>query len=216
MNLPDQVLVVSPLAPVGIVILAAGASTRMGTPKQLLCHRQQSFLTYAVEVAIASVCDPIVVVLGANADQMRSQVAPFLVQVVESQWQEGMSASIRSGIQALAATSETEAAVLMLCDQPFVSAAVIDQLVEVYQQTGRSIVASAYADTLGVPALFGRSRWAELTSLRQAEGAKQVIIRHQQDVAVVPFAEGAIDIDTPQDYAQFQAKLRQLPGSFLS
>lgn len=158
-------------SPVGIVILAAGASTRMGKPKQLLPYRGRSLLSHTVEVAIASVCRPIVVVLGADAEQIRQEVNQFPVQVVENfWWTEGMSASIRCGIQTLAATSQTtEAVVIALCDQPFISAQVINHLVETHRLTGKPIVASEYAGTLGVPALFSRNFFSELMSLKKAE-----------------------------------------------
>lgn len=191
---------------IGIVILAAGASTRMGTPKQLLPYRECSFLYHAVEVAVDSICRPIVVVLGAYAERLRQEVSQFPVQVVENlQWTEGMSSSIRAGIKALNAAAENiEAVVLALCDQPFVSSQIINQLVEAYRFTGKPIVASEYARTLGVPALFNCTFFSELTTLKQAEGAKQVIAKYIDEVFRVPFAEGAIDIDTPKEYEQFR------------
>lgn len=201
---------------VGIVILAAGASTRMGTPKQLLHYRGRSFLSHAVEVATASVCRPIVVVLGAYVERIKPEVSQFPVQVVENfQWSEGMSASIRCGINTIeAAPQKTEAVVLMLCDQPFVCTQVINRLVETYYLTGKPIVASEYAGTLGVPALFSRNFFSELVSLKNAEGAKRVITRNLNEVACVSFAEGAIDIDTPKDYEQFQGVTQERAWQF--
>jgi len=190
----------------GLVILAAGASTRMGTPKQLLLNQKRSFLCHVVETAVASICRPIVVVLGAHAEQLKHEVCHLPVQVVENaQWAAGMSSSIRAGIQVISAAPEKiEAVVLLLCDQPFVSPQIINQLVETYHFTGKSIVASAYAETLGVPALFSRTLFSELITLREAEGAKQIIMKHIDQVLSVPFPEGVIDIDTPEDYEQFQ------------
>lgn len=193
--------------PVGVVILAAGASTRMGTPKQLLSYRGRSFLANAVEVAIASMCRPLVVVLGAYAELLQHEVNHPEVQVVENlQWNEGMSTSIRCGIKMLeAAPEEIEAAVLMLCDQPFVSPEVINQLVEAYYLMGKPIVASEYAGTRGVPALFSSSFFSELANLKSSEGAKQVIKRCDRNVFSISFAKGAIDIDTPKDYELLQS-----------
>lgn len=189
---------------VGAVILAAGASTRMGTPKQLLHFRGRSLLRHSVEVAIASVCKPIVVVLGANAEKMRHEVSQLPVQVVENpQWQEGMGASIRVGIAAINGASEKiEAAVLTLCDQPFVSSDLINQLVETYLATLKGIVACEYAGTLGAPTLFSRKFFPELMNLKAAAGAKQVINKYSDEVFPLPFAAGEVDIDTPEDYKQ--------------
>lgn len=194
-------------AAVGVVILAAGASTRMGTPKQLLPYRGRSFLCHAAETALASVCQPIIVVLGAHAERLRQEVKELPVQVVENlQWAEGMSSSVGAGIAALDAESDKiSAVVLALCDQPFVSAQVINHLVEAYYFTGKPIVASEYSGTLGVPALFSRTLFSKLKTLKGGEGAKQVITKHAHNVLGVPFPEGAIDIDTPNDYEQFRS-----------
>lgn len=178
----------------------------MGTPKQLLLHQQHSLLRHTAEVAVASVCRPIVVVLGAYAEQIKHEVSQLPVQVVENlQWSDGMSSSIRAGIQALnSQPNKVEAVVIALCDQPFISAQIINQLVEAYQTTDHLIIASEYAGTLGVPALFSHNLFSELTTLPEAEGAKQVIKRYRQEVFLVPFPKGAIDIDTPKDYEQFR------------
>lgn len=194
---------------VGIVILAAGASTRLGTPKQLLPLHGRSFLRHAAETALASVCQPIIVVLGAYAERLRQEVENLPVQVVENlRWAEGMSSSVGAGIAALEATSDKiSAVVLTLCDQPFVSAQVINQLVKAYHVTGKPIVASEYAGTLGVPALFSRTFFSELKALTRGEQAKKVIRKHAHEVFGVPFPEGAIDIDTPNDYEQFQTMI---------
>lgn len=191
-------------ADIGIIILAAGASTRMGTPKQLLRYQGYSLLRHTVEVAVASVCRPIIVVLGAYAQQIQPEISQLRVQVVENlQWTEGMSASIRVGIQALSAAQEIEAVILALCDQPFVSTQIINQLVKAYYSTNKSIVACEYAKTLGVPALFSYPLFSELMVLKGGEGAKQVIKKYTQEVIGVSFPEGATDIDTPKDYEQF-------------
>ncbi len=190
---------------IGIIILAAGASTRMGTPKQLLPYQGRSFLSHTIEVAVASSCRPIVVVLGAHASRLRQEVGQFPVQVVENlQWAEGMSSSIQTGLQELSAVPEKiEAVVLVLCDQPFVSPQIINQLIESYRCTGKPIIASEYAGTLGVPVLFSHTFFSELTTLKEAGGAKRIIIKYAQEVLSIPFPEGAIDVDTPNDYEQF-------------
>ncbi|MBH8575228.1 nucleotidyltransferase family protein [Nostocaceae cyanobacterium CENA369] len=198
-----------PKSNVAIIILAAGASTRMGRPKQLLPYQGRSLLQHTIESAIASVCKPVVVVLGANAQQIRSEVTQPFVQVVEnSQWNLGMSASIRSGIRSLSTYSESiDAAVITVCDQPFLSSEIINLLVEAYHSLAKAIVASEYAETLGVPALFSRTFFSELAALGETVGAKQLINRHLNQVFRVPFPLGAVDIDTPKDYEELQATI---------
>lgn len=194
---------------IGIVILAAGASTRMGTPKQLLCYQERSLLRHTVEVAIASVCKPIVVVLGAYAQLIKSDISQLPVQIVENlQWAEGMSSSVRVGIQALKTSHpEVKAVILTLCDQPFISTEIIDRLALTYHLTNQPIIACEYAETLGVPALFSDRLFSELMTLNGGEGAKQVIKKHFQEVLSISFPEGAIDIDTPKEYALLTSNL---------
>jgi molybdenum cofactor cytidylyltransferase len=185
---------------IAAIILAAGASTRMGTPKQLLLYQGRSLLSRITETAIAAHCSPVFVVLGAYSAQIRCEIKDLPVQVVENpEWQTGMGSSI----QALIKTSPlVEAAILLLCDQPFVSAPTIHQLQSVYRSTNNPIIASAYQNTIGVPALFDSTLFLELTGLTQAEGAKKVIQRHINSVVTVEFPQGAIDLDTPSDYQQ--------------
>ena len=191
---------------VGLIVLAAGASTRMGTPKQLLTYRGSSFVRHMIEVAISSICQPIVVVLGANAEKIKPEVSHLPVHIVENQqWEVGMSSSIRVGLQALLAMNQDlEAVAIALCDQPFISSQTLDRMIEAYRVTGQPIIASEYSGTLGVPALFSRSLFSELMTLKSSEGAKQLIKKHIQKVFRVPFPEGEIDIDTPNDYERLQ------------
>jgi molybdenum cofactor cytidylyltransferase len=191
-------------ATISAIILAAGASTRMGTPKQLLLYEGQSLLRRITETAIAADCSPIVVVLGANSDRIHCEVSNLPIQSIENhEWQTGMGSSIRSGIQAVINTSPlVEAVILLLCDQPFVSVQTIHQLTSRYRSTSQPIVASAYQGIVGVPALFQATLFSELAGLTQAEGAKTVIQRYINSVVTVEFPQGAIDIDTPKDYQQ--------------
>lgn len=193
--------------PVGIVVLAAGASSRMGEPKQLLRYEGETLLSRAVRAAIDSQCRPVIVVLGARAEALRGEVACAEAQVVVNQeWTEGMASSIRCGLRALeAATSGSAGAVvLMLCDQPFVTGKVINRLLEIYETKSSMLVASEYeADgekTLGVPALFSRALFSELMDLRGAVGAKRVIKRYSSEATFIAVPEATFDVDTPEDY----------------
>jgi len=189
---------------IAIIILAAGASTRMGFPKQLLSYKGYSLLGYTIECAIASVCKTVVVVLGANAQQIGSEINQAAVTVVENpDWNSGMGSSIRSGILSLENCSEAiEAAVITVCDQPFLYTEIINHLVATYYSTGKPIVACQYADTLGVPVLFSKSLFSELATLDGTMGAKKLISKYENEVFSIPFPLGVIDIDTPKDYQQ--------------
>jgi molybdenum cofactor cytidylyltransferase len=186
---------------IGIVVLAAGASTRMGTPKQLLTYEGQTLVRRAAETALASVCRPVVVVLGANAVRVGAELELPLIVTHNREWETGMGSSIRAGLEAvLAADDRLDSLVIMLCDQPIVTAELIDNLLAQRRETGKTIVATEYRGVRGVPALFARELFAEIGRLDGQEGARQIICNHPDDTAVVPFAGAAIDIDTPQDY----------------
>jgi len=195
------------MAGVGAVILAAGASTRMGMPKQLLQFGGQPLLRRAASAALEAGCRPVVVVTGAHAAASRESLRGIDVREAENQqWESGLSSSVRVGIEAVVtANPQTAAIVLMLCDQPFVSREVIAGLVAAHRETGRSIVASRYGGSYGVPALFDKIHFAELTTLEGHAGAKQVIQKHLPKVHLLPFPEGEIDIDTPDDLARLQS-----------
>ena len=188
---------------IGIVILAAGSSTRMGTPKQLLRYQGRSLLRHTIEVAIASVCQPIIVVLGAYAQLIKPDISQLSIQIVENlQWNKGICSSIKVGIQEIKTSyPEVEAVIVTLCDQPFISTEIINQLALAYHSTSQPIIACEYAETLGVPALFSDCLFLELMTITGGEGAKQVIKKHSQEVFSIFFPEGATDIDTPKEYA---------------
>lgn len=190
----------------GVAILAAGASTRMGTPKQLLEIGGQPLLVRAVEAALASAAWPVIVVLGAQAEKIRPILAPFPVLVTENPaWSEGMAASIRAGVTTLQQFSRRlDAALIALCDQPAFSTATIAQLVAAQWTSGRSIVAARYAGRHGAPALFLCEHFPTLTALTGEEGARALLNDQPARVASVDLPELALDLDTPADVAAIQ------------
>ena len=190
---------------VGAIVLAAGISQRMGLPKQLLDFRGEPLVRRATAAALDAGCSPVVVVTGANAKATRQLLRGLKVREVENeQWQSGLSSSIRAGVAAVIETnSQTDAIVVLLCDQPFVTGEVTAKLIAAYREKRGSIVASSYGDTFGVPALFGKAHYTELMALEGMAGAKQLIQKHFAEVHLVNFPEGAIDIDTPEDLARF-------------
>ncbi|MGH9941012.1 MAG: nucleotidyltransferase family protein [Pyrinomonadaceae bacterium] len=196
-------MVESNSAGVGAVILAAGSSSRMGSPKQTLQYRGESLLRRAALAALgAAGCRPVIVVTGANTEMSRRELDGLDVrEVLNTRWETGMASSVRAGVEGLvSADPDAVAAVFMLCDQPHVTADVISGLVAAHRATGRPVVASTYGGSFGVPAVFDRTLFGELAGLEGAAGAKQVIKRHASEAHFLPFDEGEVDVDTPDDF----------------
>ena len=187
---------------IGIVILAAGSSSRLGEPKQLLQYGSQNLLQVAINAAVNSTADPVVVVLGANAEQVSREIDKSKINVIiNKEWEEGMASSVRNGLNELLFISpSTEAVIFMVCDQPHVSSDLINDLVGTQRQTGKLIVTCNYGEAIGPPALFHKSLFKELMELKGDVGARKIIQKHSDDVATILFAEGKIDIDTKEDY----------------
>jgi molybdenum cofactor cytidylyltransferase len=204
------------LPQIGLLLIAAGTSRRMGTPKQLLPIQGISLLRHLSKIAIASICGTVMVVLGANAEQIYPEISDLPIQIVENQdWQAGMGTSISLGLATLLKSQPVLSAVLILvCDQPFVSTELIDRIVEVHRSDSAQIVATRYLDTVGVPALFSDRYFLELMQLNADAGARKIIQRNLYEVHTVAFPQGAIDLDTPDDYQAFLvSSWRSCPSS---
>jgi molybdenum cofactor cytidylyltransferase len=188
---------------VGAVILAAGGSSRFGQPKQLLRYRGETLIRRVVRAAEEADCEPIVVVVGKNADAIRQELSGTRASLIENgEWQRGIGSSIRCGVHQIAGS--TDAAILLTCDQPLVDRNVIARLIAAQEESGKPIVASSYANTRGVPGLFLRSCFNALLALPDNLGAKKIIEEQAGDVASVTFEEGAIDIDTAEDFERLK------------
>ncbi len=187
---------------IGIVILAAGASVRMGKAKQLLEFDGTTLLQRSIQTALNSGCRPVVVVLGAGNDILSIGIKDFAVSiVVNDDWQTGMSSSIKTGLKKLLEiSSQISGVLIMVCDQPFVSAELLSRIVAARKKTNAPVVASRYAATLGVPALFNRSLFSQLLDLEDTGGAKKIIKKFKNEAVAVSFENGKFDIDTPDDY----------------
>jgi molybdenum cofactor cytidylyltransferase len=192
------------MSAVGLMVLAAGASSRLGEPKQLVQYGGQSLLRRMAEAALGSGCRPVVVVVGAQPTRMRHELHGLPVQIADNaQWESGMASSIQVGLRAL--PHGLDGVLVMLCDQPQVTSAILDSLVAAWEGSGAPLAACEYGGALGVPALFAAVLRPELDSLRGAEGAKRLLQRYRAQAVSLPFPGGALDIDTPEDLKRLLA-----------
>jgi molybdenum cofactor cytidylyltransferase len=192
----------------GIIILAAGASARLGHPKQLLSYHGKTLLEHSLNVALKSEAHPVVVVLGAEAEKLIQQIDFAEVQIVNNaEWKEGLASSIRCGVEFLRTKNpEVDGAILMMCDQPAVNETTLNNLIEAQKTSGKPIIASGYDDTYGPPVLFSKKYFDELLLLKNDIGARAVVRAHAEAVEIVPFEDGSFDIDTEEDFEKMRRR----------
>lgn len=191
-----------------LILLAGGESARLGHPKQLLIYQGQTLLQHSLQTAKASQAQPVVLVLGANAETLKNEITGVGAHVViNDEWQEGMASSIRCGVQALTKmTPAAEGAILMVCDQPFVTSDLLNELIAAHESTGKQIIACGYDDSFGPPVFFHQSLFKELLQLKGDTGARSILRQHRDMVAIIPFPHGTFDVDTEADYEQLKSK----------
>ncbi|NIG57415.1 NTP transferase domain-containing protein [Chitinophaga sp. Cy-1792] len=182
----------------GIIILAAGNSSRLGKPKQLLLLQEKTLLQKITDTAIESNLGPVLVVLGAYAPDIQQSIAGRNVKIIVNEnWKSGMGSSVACGINALLRLySNVTSAFLLVCDQPFIEARLLHRMAAI----NAPMVACKYNNTFGTPALFQQDFFPELQALGSHEGAKKILSAHQELVKTVDFPQGSIDIDTLSDY----------------
>ena len=180
------------------VILAAGASVRLGQPKQLLRFRGETLIHRAARLACAAGLTPVHVVVGYRGAEVSAALGEFggaVAVVTNPDWRHGMGSSLARGVASLPPVA---AALVLVTDQPYLSAAVLAAVLQRYRKGPASLVACRYAGgTVGVPALFDRRHFAELAALSGARGARPLFARHAAALATVSFPEGDADVDTP-------------------
>ncbi len=187
-----------------ILILAAGSSSRLGQPKQLIEFQDETLIRKITQTAL-SISDEILVVLGANAELVGRNLISFSEQVntiYNPNWQEGMGTSIRIGTEVLAPKSD--AIMILLCDQPFVSTSILQEMMQIFANSKRPIIACEYKNQLGVPMLFAQSIFPELLKLHGDKGARAFLHKYQGQIGIVPFPEGSFDVDTFEDLVTLQ------------
>lgn len=194
----------------GILILAAGSASRMQQPKMLLPFGKGTILSHLLEETKAVQTKAICVVTGYYHMAMLPllQIEPVLV-VFNERWQEGMAGSIKTGLTALLEQHpELDTLMILVSDQPFITRTLLQQMIQTRETSGKGIVAAIYNGIKGTPVLFDKKYFYHLQELKGDKGAKSILQLVPDDMATVDFAEGEMDIDTPEDYERFCAHIK--------
>ena len=187
-----------------IIILAAGSSSRLGRPKQLLVKDGKTLLEHTLQTAFHSSARNIYVVTGALTEMIPHMELKPVTYVHNSAWEKGMSSSIACGVKAvMAAENPPLAIIILLCDQPYISASLIDSIIDTHRSTGKHIINCDYGKAYGPPVLFHHSLFEELTKAEGQDGAKDIVKKYKDRVGHVFFPEGIIDIDTEEDVVKY-------------
>jgi molybdenum cofactor cytidylyltransferase len=191
-----------------VILLAAGSSSRMGQSKQLLSFDGRPLLLRSAEAALGAGANKTFVVLGANEETHRKIVQHLPLEIISNpDWEKGMGTSLRRGLtSALESVPGMEAAMIVVCDQPLITSEHLKNLIRKYRSSKSAIVASAYANTIGVPALFDQSLFQQLLAVEDGQGAKKILMDSAGSVLSIDFPDGAIDLDSPEDYREFLKK----------
>lgn len=192
------------------IILAAGSSSRMGQSKLLLQANGEALLRLVTRVTCESNAAHTLVVLGQN-ERIHGRIIRDLpaFNCIHSEWEKGMGSSLKVGMGFVRRfLPDTQAVIAMVSDQPLITTDHLNRLIETYLADGNTIVASGYAGILGVPALFDAIHFESLRAVDDAHGARQVIEHHKGNAASIEFTGGSVDLDTPEDYQQYQESLR--------
>lgn len=186
----------------GVLIVAAGESKRLGTPKQLLEFEGQSLINRLVNIVRDAGSFPITIVLGAEATAIQAQLPDDnLLVVINEEWKEGMGSSIRVGLKKMIEMdADMDGVMILVCDQPFIKSESIQSLIQMQQSTGLPMAACFYEGIVGTPALFHQSMFSDLLKLVGDTGAKKIMKDQMVDVAKLNLEKGVIDIDTMEDY----------------
>lgn len=184
-----------------ILIMAAGASRRLGQPKQLVDYHGQSLIRRISQEAINAKIGRVTVVTGFNHEEMEKEISDLKVNIFyNAAWEEGLGASIRNSLKhVLDNKPQTNAILLTMVDQPFVDADHLKKLAKAYDPSRPMIIASAYSSTFGVPVLFDSQYFEEMKQLKGDEGGKKIFVKYLRNIVEIPFIQGAIDIDEKED-----------------
>lgn len=182
-----------------ILILAAGSSSRMGKPKQLLPYKNTTLLGWTISQAKKSKANNVFCVLGANAEIITKDISKHKIEcILNTNFKDGLSSSIVAGIDYLKST-DFDAILIMLADQPNINSDYLNKLIKTSEENPSKIIASNYIDKIGVPAIFTKKYFPHLLNLKGDKGAKDFLNNHQSKIIKLkPF--NLVDIDTKEDY----------------
>lgn len=185
----------------GVVLLAAGKSSRLGKAKQLLEFKGESLVRRAATLAL-EISNKVIVVVGAQEDKIREELIGLNIFLcINKDYEQGIASSIHEGVTAMQKRfPQITGIIFIVCDQPFISGDLLKQLIESSELSNKGIAASSYGETVGTPVLFQKKYFSVLIQLRGDQGAKKIIQNNIEDVSTVAFPEGIIDIDTVEDY----------------
>jgi molybdenum cofactor cytidylyltransferase len=195
---------------VGAIVLAGGSSARMGRAKQLLPLGDSTVLERTIAQVRGADVNEIVLVLGASAETIRRQLPASLLEglnvVVNQAYREGMSSSLRAGIAAL--DQRSEAALIVLGDQPFIRSQTMNQVIQAYLRDRAQIVIPSFHGTRGNPVLLDRSVFSEVMALQGDVGSRAIFSHHLEGIVKVEVEDEGIllDIDEPADYERLRGK----------
>lgn len=196
------------MAKIPILLLAAGGSTRMGQPKQLLPWGNQTLIEHQIQT-LQKTGNPVNVVLGSNSDLIIPVIEKFPVTIfINTDWKRGIGSSISLGIsQIIQKNPDVNGVLITLLDQPLITTTFIEKILATYLPGSQQILVShSTSGWTGVPVLFDKCYFKELTELRNDEGAKKIIRRHEENVILLDGDERLEDIDTPLAYQQLLEK----------
>lgn len=190
---------------IGIIILAAGSSSRMGRSKQLLDIQGEPLLTRCARVALNIQQGPVIVVVGANESAHRDVISDLPLHIISNHfWKTGMGSSIKTGLNYLVQVApEAKGVILMVCDQPALSQQHLEKLIQKFKSGNKAIVASSYSNSNGVPVLFSRVFFSNLLLLSDEQGAKKIVQQFPNEMDKVDFPKGCVDLDTEEDYQNY-------------
>lgn len=191
----------SPIQPkIAILLLAAGASSRMGSPKQLLKWGDSTLLNHSINQAVKSKAIDVFVLLGANHKIISKSIENTSISLlVNDDWNQGMGNTISFGVSHIQGLNY-DGVLLMLVDQPLIDSTYLNNLIAVFDTSKKSIIASSYHKGAGVPAIFDKSHYPELSALNGDQGAKQLIINYQGNTKIIDAGNLLADIDTDKEY----------------
>jgi molybdenum cofactor cytidylyltransferase len=183
------------------IILAAGRSSRMGSHKLLLPYKGRPLVSWVVAAALASQADPVIVVLGHEAERVRAALPDGrLTTIVNPAYAEGMSTSLRVGLTST--PQQVDGAIILLGDQPLVKSSIIDAMIAESTRAPGAIIAASYQERRSNPVLFPRQYFAELEAITGDEGGRSALARHPDRIRLFETKDALAgrDIDTPEEY----------------